>query len=87
LARQVRAFNPWPGTYFQWTDNPLKIHAAHPAEGAESPGVGVRTVHNGFPAVGTSQGILVLDTVQPQGKRPMPGDAFLRGARGWTSAR
>lgn len=83
LARRVRAFNPWPGTYLQWNGKPLKIHAAHPAEEVESPGAGVRSIHNGFPAVGTSQGLLVLDTIQPQGKRPMPGDAFLRGARGW----
>ena len=83
LARKVRAFHPWPGTYLRWSGGTLKIHAAHPAEGTESPGAGVRIIHDGFPAVGTSQGILVLDTVQPPGKRPMPGDAFLRGARDW----
>jgi methionyl-tRNA formyltransferase len=82
LARKVRAFNPWPGTYFQWSGVPLKIHAAHPVD-QPSPGVGVLTVFDQFPAVGTSEGILVLDQLQPAGKKSMRGDVFLRGARGW----
>lgn len=83
LARQVRAFNPWPGTYLQKAGKPLKVRAAHPVDDVKSPGAGVPVVHAGFPAVGTSQGLLVLDEVQPQGKRAMSGDAFLRGARAW----
>ncbi len=82
LARQVRAFNPWPGTFFQWSDAPLKIHVAHPVE-KTSPGIGKKTIHKQFPAVGTSEGILVLDQIQPAGKKSMPGDVFLRGAKDW----
>jgi methionyl-tRNA formyltransferase len=82
LARKVRAFNPWPGTYFQWSGTPLKIHAAYPVN-LPSPGVGVRTVYNQLPAVGTAEGLLVLDQVQPGGKKSMAGDVFLRGARDW----
>jgi methionyl-tRNA formyltransferase len=82
LARQVRAYHPWPGTYFQWSGGPLKVHAAHPTSKA-SPGVGVLTTHNGLPAVGTSGGLLVLDQVQPAGKKSMPGEVFLRGAKDW----
>ncbi len=33
LARKVRAFNPWPGTFTTWQDNLLKIHRAHAVEG------------------------------------------------------
>jgi len=36
--------------------------------------------------VGTAEGLLVLDEVQPAGKKAMPGEVFLRGARGWASA-
>jgi methionyl-tRNA formyltransferase len=82
LARQVRAYDPWPGTYFHWAGAPLKVHAAHPIEKA-SPGIGVLTVHAGLPAVGTSEGILVLDQIQPAGKKSMAGDAFLRGVKAW----
>jgi len=82
LARQVRAYHPWPGTYFQWSGAPLKVHAAHRV-GKSSPGVRELIRHDGFPAVGTSKGILVLDQIQPAGKKSMPGDVFLRGAKNW----
>lgn len=82
LARKVRAFNPWPGTFFQWSGAQLKIHMAHPVE-KTSPGVGARTVYDQRPAVGTADGLLVLDQLQPAGKKSMPGDVFLRGAKGW----
>lgn len=85
LARQVRAFDPWPGTFLTpWRGGALKVLEAVAVQEL-SPGPGVRLVWQGFPAVGTSAGILVLRRVQPAGKRPMPGDAFLRGARDWAS--
>jgi methionyl-tRNA formyltransferase len=39
------------------------------------------------PAVAAGQGALLLLEVQPPGKRPMPADAFARGARGFLGAR
>lgn len=82
LERFVRAYNPWPGAFTTWEARQLKIHRAHAVKSA-SPGDGVKLVHNEQPAYGTSQGILVLDEVQPAGKKTMPGDVFLRGARNW----
>jgi methionyl-tRNA formyltransferase len=82
LARKVRAFNPWPGTYFQWSGAPLKVHAAHPVA-KSSPGVGVHVIHDQLPAIGTAEGLLVLDQLQPAGKKSMRGDVFLRGVRDW----
>ncbi|MBC8504515.1 MAG: methionyl-tRNA formyltransferase [Anaerolineales bacterium] len=84
LERRVRGLNPWPGTYLLWGDQRLKVHRTR-ANSATSPGVGVFTTKEGFPAVGTSSGLLILDEVQPSGKRPMPGDTFLRGARDWAN--
>ena len=84
LARKVRAFNPWPGTFMHWHGDRLKIHQAH-AVSATSPGVGVLTAYEDYPAAGTSEGLLVLDRVQPACKQAMKGDAFLRGARDWGS--
>ncbi|MBN1669001.1 MAG: methionyl-tRNA formyltransferase [Anaerolineales bacterium] len=82
LERQVRAFNPWPGTFIHWQDTLLKIHRAHRVR-TSSPGAGVLTIQDGLPAVGCSQDLLVLDEVQPAGKRSMPGSVFLHGARDW----
>ncbi len=82
LARQVRAFNPWPGAFTEWKSQPLKVHRAHAAD-LPTPGAGVRLIVEGRPAIGTAEGVLVLDEVQPAGKKPMRGEDFLRGARGW----
>jgi methionyl-tRNA formyltransferase len=84
LARKVRAFNPWPGAYTLWNGEMLKIHAAHPAPaGAGTLPPGSTAVVEGRPALAASTGLLVLDEVQPAGKKPMPGEVFLHGARNW----
>lgn len=82
LARRVRAFNPWPGAYTHWQGQGLKIHRAHAVD-TPSPGAGRTCIHGGLPAIATGQGLLVLDEVQPAGKKAMPGKVFLQGARGW----
>jgi methionyl-tRNA formyltransferase len=82
LERRVRAFNPWPGAYFDWNGAPLKVHRAHIRE-EKSPGAGRRLTVEGRPALGTGKGILILEEVQPAGKKSMPGKAFLAGARDW----
>jgi methionyl-tRNA formyltransferase len=81
LERKVRAFNPWPGTYFDWNGGMFKVHRASVFTGKKR--VGEHSIHNGLPAVGTSDGLLVLEEVQPPGKKRMPGKAFLAGARNW----
>ncbi len=82
LAWKVRAFQPWPGTFLNWAGNPLKVLRAHAVArtGAEP---GEKQVVDHLPAVATADGWLVLDEVQPPGKKAMPGDVFLRGARQW----
>jgi methionyl-tRNA formyltransferase len=82
LVQRVNAFNPWPGAYFEWDGGMLKIHRAHAEKGNASEGQ--RLVYSGQPAVGAQDGILILDEVQPSGKKPMSGKAFLAGNRGWT---
>jgi methionyl-tRNA formyltransferase len=87
LERKVRAFNPWPGTYFEWDGNLLKVHKANTAfvftYMFQNPGT--RTVYKGWPAIyGGDNTMLVLEEVQPAGKKSMPGKAFLSGARNWT---
>jgi methionyl-tRNA formyltransferase len=82
LARRVRAFNPWPGTYFDWRDGNIKVHAAHAIPFNSEPGKFL--VYEKSPAVGTNGGILVLDIVQPAGKKPMPGKSFFAGVHNWS---
>jgi methionyl-tRNA formyltransferase len=84
LERKVRAFNPWPGAFVTWHGRYLKIHQAHarPAQSA-SPEPGATVIIEGRPAIATADGLLVLDELQPAGKKPMPGKVFLNGAQGW----
>jgi methionyl-tRNA formyltransferase len=81
LERRVRAFNPWPGAFIQQDEGNLKVHRAHVMTAQQPPGL--RLAVDGKPALGTVQGVLVLDEVQPAGKKPMSGEDFLLGARGW----
>lgn len=83
LERQVRAFQPWPGAYAFFQGEMLKVLRAHVDGSAAVPSQ--RGIVHNMPAVGTALGWLVLDEVQPAGKRPMSGDVFLRGARQWIS--
>jgi methionyl-tRNA formyltransferase len=83
LARRVRAFDPWPGAYLTWTTDRLKVLRAHAEPGTAE--AGRRIVVQDKAAVGTADGILVLDEVQPAGKKAMESQVFLLGARAWTS--
>jgi methionyl-tRNA formyltransferase len=82
LARQVRAYFPWPGTYTTWNGQTFKIQQAHAVKGENGP-PGKPTIYQGNPAFSTAQGLLVLDMVQPAGKKAMRGAQFLMGARNW----
>jgi methionyl-tRNA formyltransferase len=81
LERRVRAFNPWPGTFMDFEGTNLKVHRAHMEPGDAS--AGERLIVQNQPAVGARGGILVLDEVQPAGRKPMSGKSFLSGARNW----
>jgi len=81
LERRVRAFNPWPGAFMDFDGMLLKIHRAHVGEGEAK--VGQRLIYGDQPAVGAGSGLLVLDEVQPAGKKSMSGKSFLAGARHW----
>ena len=83
LERRVRAMNPWPGAWFEWNGNPLKVIRASVVSGEKSLVSGSRCTVEGKPAVQSAEGILVLDEVQPAGKKIMPGKSFLAGAREW----
>jgi methionyl-tRNA formyltransferase len=61
----------------------LKILIASIAVTSAKMAPGERLVHNGFPAVQTSQDLLVLEKIQPAGKKPMSGNAFLHGVKNW----
>jgi methionyl-tRNA formyltransferase len=85
LERRVRAMYPWPGAWFEWNGNPLKVLRASTVSGEKGLASGSRFTVEGRPAVQSSEGALVLDEVQPAGKKAMPGKSFLAGARDWVA--
>jgi methionyl-tRNA formyltransferase len=79
LARQIRAFEPWPSSFFFWHDMRIVVKQAIclPSDRSE---IGLVLEMDNQPGIVTSDGILVLTQVQPAGKKGMTGDAFLRGS-------
>ncbi|MBC7224705.1 MAG: methionyl-tRNA formyltransferase, partial [Anaerolineae bacterium] len=83
LAREVRAFNPWPGSYTFWQGRRIKVLRARAVEGAGEGDTPGKVIWVGsLPGVCTGDGVLLLEEVQPAGKPPMSGAAFCRGQRG-----
>ena len=67
LERQIRAFYPWPGTWLMLNDRRLKILKAEVANSSD---------HQAF---ATSENYLLPEIVQPEGKRKMSWQEYLRG--------
>ncbi|MBI4138991.1 methionyl-tRNA formyltransferase [Candidatus Uhrbacteria bacterium] len=85
IERQVRAYDPWPGSWTELSGKRLKILAVkiRPNNASFSPGQ--RFVWKKRPTVGCGQGTTVeLVTVQPEGKKPMSGEEFIRGNKTWS---
>lgn len=83
IERLVRAFIPWPGTFFELDGKRVKVLKAELGpETDKAPGI--RFIHEGSPAIACGNGTsLILTEIQPEGKRAMRGDEFLRGNNSW----
>ena len=72
MERLVRAYTPWPGTTIEYKGKRLKVLKSHVAARANANELQIPCMNGS---------ILVLDEVQPEGKKPMSGESFLRGLR------
>jgi methionyl-tRNA formyltransferase len=82
LERQVRAFQPWPGSYLETVVGRVVVwHASvrDTIDEGSAAGVGRILAVDGAIALATGSGSLVLDEVQPAGGRRMSGAELLRG--------
>ena len=75
VERQVRAFNPVPGGYFEYEGERIKILAA---EVSELSGEAGTVVDHGL-AIACREGSIVPTLVQRAGRGPMRTDELLRG--------
>jgi methionyl-tRNA formyltransferase len=86
LALEVRAFQPWPGSYtFLIRENKeplrvalLSVDATEIALPAVGPGEIIALDKDTF-AIATGAGSLKINTIQPAGKKPMSAGEFMRG--------
>ncbi len=82
LERRARAMHPWPGAYFVWNGVTIKVLNASTSAGNQIK-AGMRIELEKKPAIGTTEGVLILEEVQPAGKKVMTGKAFLLGTHNW----
>lgn len=75
IDRQVRAFDPWPGTFSLLAGQTLKVLAAVQADGSGQPG----EVIDDQLTVACGLGAMRLTRVQLPGRAAMAADALLRG--------
>jgi methionyl-tRNA formyltransferase len=82
VARRVRGFHPWPGTFTTSRGQPLKVLRARPeAAGPAEPGQ-VVAVDGAGVVIGCGAGTrLRLLEVQPESRRPMSAVAYAAGLR------
>ena len=81
LERLVRAYLPWPGTFLELAGERLVVGMASVAAGQAGDVAGAIVREGRRPALATTDGRLVLETVTPPGRRPMKGEEWLRGRR------
>jgi len=83
LDRQVRACDPWPGTYTWLEGERLRILRARPRPESSGKGPPGQILGTGTGIdVATGQGTLELLEVQLAGKKPLSAELFARGRRG-----
>ena len=81
IERQIRAYQPWPGSFTHWQGRQLKVHEASALDGIESELPGTVTQLPQGIAVATGEGALLLRRVQIEGRQATGISDFVRGYR------
>jgi len=83
LERCIRAFNPWPMSYFMVDDQPVKVwQASVLPHQAKQPGEILHADKQGI-QIATADGVLNLLSLQPAGKKAMSAQDLLNSRREW----
>jgi len=84
LERCIRAFNPWPMSYFVIEDQPVKVWKASVinSQAKAEPGTIIEANKQGI-QIATAEGILNLESLQPAGKKAMNAQDLLNSRREW----
>ncbi|GKX55445.1 methionyl-tRNA formyltransferase [Leminorella grimontii] len=84
LERCIRAFNPWPVSYFTIDEQPVKVWAATVIDKkiTEAPGTIIAADKSGI-QIATAEGVLNMTQLQPAGKKAMSAQDILNSRREW----
>ena len=84
LERCVRAFNPWPVSYFEVNGEPVKVWQAQviTVEHNQPIGTILQADKKGI-CIATSDGALNMTVLQPAGKKPMSAQDLLNSRKAW----
>lgn len=84
LERCIRAFNPWPISYFEINGEPVKVWQANVIDqhSEQTPGTILQANKDGI-QVATAKGILNLTQLQPAGKKAMSAADILNSRQSW----
>lgn len=80
LFNFIRAMFPWPSAYTYLNSERIKLVKVKPLAGVCPPGV-VKKASEGELIIGTGEGLLMIEELQPEGKKIMTASAFLRGRK------
>ncbi len=83
IDRRIRAMTPWPSAFTHFAGKQLKLLGGKPRDLTQATHLAAGTVlvtdAQNTIGVATSDGVLILERVQLQGKRAMSVDDFVRG--------
>lgn len=79
IARQVRAYHPWPGAFTHWNGRLLKIIEARAVDAPAGAVPGVALALPQGVAIGAGDGALLPLTLQIEGRRAVSAAEFTRG--------
>ena len=84
IERCIRAFNPWPISWFEVADQTIKVWQAEVIDSDHGQPVGtlLKADKQGID-VATGKGVLRLLTLQPPGKKAMSVPDLLNSRRDW----
>lgn len=79
LERKIRAFNPFPGTYFEYNGERFKVWEAEAFEEVSGYAPGTIIPNDSGLLIACGEGMLLVTKIQRQGKKAMATEELLRG--------
>ncbi len=79
LERKIRAFNPYPGAYFEYNGERFKVFATEVLDDNAGMEPGALVPNDSGLLIECNPGMLFVTEIQRQGKRAMPVEELLRG--------